>query len=136
MGAAPIYHICGREEWQAAQAAGRYSGSSQDAADGFIHFSTAAQVEASAARHRAGQSGLVLLAVDPEALGAALKWEPSRRGERFPHLYGQLPLAALRGISDLPLRPASRHVCPPPVSTAAVLDAPARDAAVLEPRLA
>jgi uncharacterized protein (DUF952 family) len=101
MGAAPIYHICGREEWQAAQAAGRYSGASQDVAEGFIHFSTAAQVAESAARHRAGQSGLVLLAVDPEALGAALKWEPSRRGVAFPHLHGELPLG-----------PVSRHVFP------------------------
>ncbi len=112
MGAAPIYHICRREEWEAAQAAGRYSGSAQDAADGFIHFSTATQVEESAARHRAGQNGLVLLAVDPEALGAALKWEPSRRGEPFPHLYGALSLAALRGTWDLPLGPDSHHVFP------------------------
>lgn len=112
MGAAPIYHICRREEWAAAQAAGRYGGSSQDAADGFIHFSTAAQIEQSAARHRAGQSGLVLLAVDPAALGAALKWEPSRRGDLFPHLYGALPLAALRDLWDLPLGPDSRHVFP------------------------
>jgi uncharacterized protein (DUF952 family) len=112
MTAAPIYHICRREEWQAAQAAGCYGGSSQDAADGFIHFSTAAQIEESAARHRAGQSGLVLLAVDPGALGAALKWEPSRRGDLFPHLYGALPLAALRGHWELPLGPDSRHVFP------------------------
>jgi uncharacterized protein (DUF952 family) len=112
MGAGPIYHICRREEWEKAQAAGRYGGSSQDAADGFIRFSTAAQVEESAARHRAGQSGLVLLAVDPEALGAALKWEPSRQGALFPHLYGELPLAALRGAWDLPLGPDSRHVFP------------------------
>ena len=122
MGAAPIYHICGREEWEAAQAAGRYSGSSQDAADGFIHFSTAAQVEASAARHRAGQSGLVLLAVDPEALGAALKWEPSRRGVRFPHLYGELPVAALRGVWELPLGPDSRHLFPAAVLQAGVVE--------------
>ena len=122
MGAAPIYHICGREEWAAAQAAGRYSGSSQDAADGFIHFSTAAQVEESAARHRAGQSGLVLLAVDPDALGTALKWEPSRRGVLFPHLYGDLPVAALRGVWDLPLGPDSRHLFPAAVLGAAALE--------------
>ncbi len=121
MGAAPIYHICKREEWEAARAAGRYSGSSQDAADGFIHFSTAAQVEESAARHRAGQSGLVLLAVDPVALGTALKWEPSRRGVPFPHLYGDLPVAALRGVWDLPLGPDSRHLFPAAVLEAAVL---------------
>ncbi len=122
MGAAPIYHICGREEWAAAQADGRYSGSSQDAADGFIHFSTAAQVEASAARHRTGQRGLVLLAVDPEVLGAVLKWEASRRGEPFPHLYGELPFAALRGVWDLPLGPGSRHLFPASVLEAAVLE--------------
>jgi uncharacterized protein (DUF952 family) len=105
MGAAPIYHISRREEWEAAQAAGRYSGSAQDAADGFIHFSTAAQVEESAARHRTGQSGLVPLAVDPEALGAALKWEPSRRG-----------------AWELPLGPDSRHVFPAPILEAGVLE--------------
>ncbi len=73
MGAAPIYHICGREEWQAAPAAGRYSGSSQDVADGFIHFSSAAQVEESAARHRAGQSGLALRGVWDLPLGPDLR---------------------------------------------------------------
>jgi uncharacterized protein (DUF952 family) len=83
-----IYHICRAEEWRAAQASGSYPGSSQDAADGFIHFSAAAQVKESAAKHRAGQTGLVLLAVDPDKLGPALKWEPSRGGLLFPHLYG------------------------------------------------
>ncbi len=112
MSANSIYHICRREEWEAAQAAGRYSGSSQDTADGFIHFSTAAQIQESAARHRANQSGLVLLAVDADALGAALKWESSRHGEEFPHLYGELPLAALRDVWDLPLGPDSRHQFP------------------------
>ncbi len=112
MCAAPIYHICGRKEWQAAQSAGSYQGSTQDAADGFIHFSTAGQVVESAARHRAGQNGLVLLAIDPEALGAALRWEPSRNGVLFPHLYGDLPLAALREVWDLPLGSDGRHVFP------------------------
>lgn len=108
-----IYHMCRRDEWEAAQAAGAYRGSSQDAADGFIHFSTAAQVEASAAKHRAGQSGLMLLAVDAEALGSALKWEETRGGQLFPHLYGALPLAAVRWAKDLPLDPATgRHHFP------------------------
>jgi len=112
MSVASIYHMCRREEWEAAQTAGRYGGSSQDKADGFIHFSTAAQIVESAARHRAGQSGLVLLAVDPTALGAALKWEPSRHGDLFPHLYGALPLTALRDVWDLPLGSDSRHLFP------------------------
>jgi uncharacterized protein (DUF952 family) len=109
----PIYHICRREEWAAAETAGRYEGSSQDRADGFIHFSAADQVVASAARHRAGQVGLVLLTVEAAALGAALKWEPSRGGALFPHLYGPLPLAAVRRVDDLPLGADGRHVFPP-----------------------
>jgi uncharacterized protein (DUF952 family) len=107
-----IYHICRAEEWRAAEAAGAYRGSSQDAADGFIHFSARAQVEESAAKHRAGQSGLVLLTVDPARLGAALKWEPSRGGQLFPHLYGPLPLAAVIAAEPLPLGPDGRHVFP------------------------
>jgi len=108
-----IYHICRREEWEAAQRAGRYLGSSQDKADGFIHFSEAAQVKASAAKHRASQTGLVLLAVDAAQLGPALKWEPSRGGALFPHLYGPLPLDAVVGVHDLPLGPDGTHVFPP-----------------------
>ncbi|MBC7953386.1 MAG: DUF952 domain-containing protein [Rhodospirillaceae bacterium] len=107
-----IYHMCKRVEWEAAQAAGAYAGSSQDEADGFIHFSTAAQVKVSAAKHRAGQSGLVLLAVDAVRLGAALKWEPSRGGQLFPHLYGLLPLHAVMTITPLPLDGEGCHVFP------------------------
>lgn len=112
MDGAAIYHICKRAEWAAAGAAGHYPGSSQDRADGFIHFSAADQVAASAAKHRAGQDGLVLLTVDPAALGAALKWEASRGGQLFPHLYGPLPLAAVRRVDDLPLGADGRHVFP------------------------
>jgi len=108
-----IYHICRAEEWRAAQARGGYDGSSQDQADGFIHFSAADQAVESAARHRAGQRGLVLLAVEAERLGAALKWEPSRGGALFPHLYGPLPLDAVVAVDDLPLGPDGRHVFPP-----------------------
>lgn len=109
-----IYHMCRREEWEAAQASGLYPGSSQDAADGFIHFSTAAQVEESAARHRAGQPGLMLLAADAALLGEALKWEPSRRGELFPHLYGPLPVGAVKWAKDLPLaEDGGAHLFPP-----------------------
>jgi len=108
-----IYHICRREEWAAACVAGRYNGSSQDRADGFIHFSARDQVVASAARHRAGQDGLVLLVVDAAALGDALRWEPSRSGALFPHLYGTLPLEAVRRVCDLPLGAEGGHVFPP-----------------------
>jgi uncharacterized protein (DUF952 family) len=108
-----IYHICRREEWEAARASGRYPGSSQDMADGFIHFSGAEQVKESAAKHRAGQTGLVLLAVDAARLGAALKWEASRGGVLFPHLYGPLPAEAVLSVHDLPLGADGLHVFPP-----------------------
>lgn len=108
-----IYHICRREEWEAAQRSGRYPGSSQDTADGFIHFSDGAQVKASAAKHRAGQTGLVLLAVDAARLGLALKWEPSRGGALFPHLYGPLPVEAVLAAHELPLGADGAHVFPP-----------------------
>jgi uncharacterized protein (DUF952 family) len=108
-----VYHICRREEWQAALERGVYDGSSQDAADGFIHFSTSAQVVESAARHRAGQSGLVLLVCDASCLGSDLRWEPSRRGQLFPHLYGSMPLAAVLAVHELPLAADGRHRFPP-----------------------
>lgn len=107
-----IYHLCRRADWLAAEQAGVYRGSAQDAADGFIHFSTAAQVEASAAKHRAGEPDLLLIAVDPAALGDRLKWEPARGGTLFPHLYGALPVTAVRWTKRLPLDAAGRHVFP------------------------
>ena len=107
-----IYHMCRAAEWRAAEETGCYPGSSQDVADGFIHFSTATQIVASAARHRAGQGDLVLLAVDPAGLGAALRWEAARSGELFPHLYGALPCASVRRIDPLPLGDDGWHVFP------------------------
>ena len=111
--APPIYHMCTLSEWRAAEAEGVYNGSSQDAADGFIHFSTAAQVATSAAKHRAGQTGLVLLSVDPAFLGDALKWEQVSGGDLFPHLHGPLPVSVVLAADDLPLGADGRHVFPP-----------------------
>jgi len=107
-----IYHVCRADEWRAAQASGHYAGSSQDKADGFIHFSDATQVVTSVAKHRAGQSGLMILEVDDGKLGAELKWEPSRGGALFPHLYKPLPVAAVARAADLPLGADGRHVFP------------------------
>lgn len=98
-----IYHMCLRPEWELAVRSGVYGGSSQDRADGFIHFSTASQLPQSARRHRAGQKDLVLLTVDGNTLGAALRWEVSRGGALFPHLYGTLPVSAVCSVADLPL---------------------------------
>ncbi|HZB90906.1 MAG TPA: DUF952 domain-containing protein [Stellaceae bacterium] len=107
-----IYHLCRRTDWLAAEQAGVYRGSAQDAADGFIHFSTAAQVEASAAKHRAGESDLLLIAVAAPALGERLRWERARGGALFPHVYGALPLEAVSWTKPLPLDAAGRHVFP------------------------
>lgn len=108
-----IYHVCCGEDWRQAERAGHYEGSADDRRDGFIHFSTGAQLAESVAKHRAGQDGLVLIAVEAAALGAALKWELSRGGALFPHLYGALPVAAVHKVADLPLGADGRHVFPP-----------------------
>lgn len=110
--ASPIFHMCRADEWQTAQALGRYDGSSQDKADGFIHFSTGAQLPESAAKHRTGQTGLLLLTVDPDACGVALKWEASRGGQLFPHLYGPLLPHAVIRVDPLPLGDDGLHVMP------------------------
>jgi len=107
-----IYHMCRADEWNAALQANGYGGSSQDKADGFIHFSTAEQVRASAAKHRSGQSGLLLLTVEADVLGEALKWEPSRDNALFPHLYGTLPIDAAVKIDPLSLGNDGLHIFP------------------------
>ena len=96
-----IYKICSRTEWAAALAVGVYRGSEVDRRDGFIHFSTAAQVEETRRKHFAGQTDLVLVSVDPAALGAALRFAVSRGGALFPHLYGELPVALAREVRGL-----------------------------------
>jgi uncharacterized protein (DUF952 family) len=108
-----IYHMCPAEAWQAALRAGEYRGTEDDLRDGFIHFSTAAQIAESARRHRAGQAELVLIAIESAPLGDRLKWEPSRGGALFPHLYGPLDPAEAASVLPLPLGPDGEHVFPP-----------------------
>jgi uncharacterized protein (DUF952 family) len=110
--ASTIYKICDGMLWREAERAGVFRGASVDARDGFIHFSSVVQVRATAAKHFAGVEDLVLIAVDADALGAALKWEISRNGEVFPHLYGTLRLAAVLWVEPLPLGIDRRHVFP------------------------
>jgi uncharacterized protein (DUF952 family) len=98
-----IYKILSRGEWQTAQAAGRFEGSAVDLQDGFIHFSTATQAAETARRHFAGQAGLVVLEVEADDLRAALRWEPSRGGDLFPHLYGPLDTAWVRRVTEAAL---------------------------------
>ena len=107
-----IYHVCQAEEWFSAKISGIYSGSSQDQKDGFIHFSSRLQVIGSAAKHRAGQDNLILLEVDVQKLGPALKWELSRNAEKFPHLYSDLPVAAVTRSFALTLNSNGTHLFP------------------------
>jgi len=98
-----VYRLMAESAWQSALAAGAFHGSEHDRRDGFIHFSTAAQVAETAARHYAGQSSLLLLWVKTSELGAALRFEPSRGGALFPHLYASLPVSAVERVEPLPL---------------------------------
>lgn len=106
-----ILKIFRRPEWDAFRAAGETAGAPVDLTDGFIHFSTPAQVAETAARHFAQESDLVLVAVDPDRLGAALRWEPSRGGQLFPHLYRSLRLDEVVWDKSLPLG-ATGHIFP------------------------
>lgn len=98
-----IYKILSRAEWEAARALGRFEGSAVDRQDSYIHFSTAAQAAETARRHFHGRDGLVVLEVEAQDLGEALRWEPSRGGDLFPHLYGALDASHVRAVTDAPL---------------------------------
>ena len=110
--AGTIYKIATDEEWQQTRRDGTFPGAPVDLADGFIHLSTASQVRETAARHFAGREGLVLLCVDEAKLGDALRYEPSRGGDLFPHLYGTLELAAIDRHHELPLADDGSHRFP------------------------
>ncbi len=105
-----IYKVCRAPEWQRASTAQAYAGSSDDIRDGFIHMSTAEQLAGTLARHFKGQTDLVLISFDPAALGAKLKWEPSRGGQLFPHLYEPLPTALALAVEPLPVGPDGLHI--------------------------
>jgi uncharacterized protein (DUF952 family) len=108
-----VYKICPAALWREAERIGAFRGSQDDLRDDFIHFSTAEQVAETAAKHFAGQRDLVLLRVDAATLGDNLKWERSRGGALFPHLYGELDLAAVMQTDPLPLGDNGRHKFPP-----------------------
>jgi uncharacterized protein (DUF952 family) len=105
-----IYKICREALWREAEAAGRFSGAPVDLADGYIHFSTGGQLRETAAKHFAGQAGLLLIAIDDTSLGAKLRYEPSRGGALFPHLYDQLDPKVARWIAPLPLKADGTHL--------------------------
>ncbi len=111
-----VYKICPVTLWRQAEQSGVFRGSDIDRRDGFIHFSTAAQVIETAAKHFSGQADLLLVRINTANLGNHLQWEPSRGGALFPHLYGELDLSAVAQVDALPLGPDGRHIFPPLVA--------------------
>ena len=111
-----IFKICDGKAWDEARLRGRFEGAEVDVADGYIHFSTGAQVAETAARHFRGMAGLVIVAFDAEALGESLKWEPSRGGELFPHFYGVLDPSLALWCEALQLDEAGVAIIPDRVS--------------------
>lgn len=107
-----ILKIVTDEDWGRAVQAGAYRGAPVDLKDGFIHFSTAAQVAETAAKHFAGQAGLLLAAFESDDMGDALKWEASRGGDLFPHLYSHLDPGGALWTAPLPLDPNGAHQFP------------------------
>jgi uncharacterized protein (DUF952 family) len=111
-----VYKIISADLWQAAEANGVFTGAGIDVNDGFIHLSTGAQARRTAQLYFAGQDNLVLVAADAAGLGDTLKYEPSRDGDLFPHLYGPLPLTAVLSVQPLPLGRDGHHIFPDDVS--------------------
>ena len=107
-----IYKILTSGQWADLERSGQSAGAPVDVADGFVHFSTGAQVAQTAAKHFAGQDGLMLMAFKDKTLGPELKWEPSRGGDLFPHLYGKLVRGQVAWARPLPLGPDGTHQFP------------------------
>jgi uncharacterized protein (DUF952 family) len=108
-----IYKVLSADAWQAAQHSGVFEGSAVDVRDGFIHFSTASQLAETLHKHFAGEGELVLLFVATERLPQeALRWEPSRGGALFPHLYAPLTAAVVHRVEPLAVDAHGVHVLP------------------------
>lgn len=107
-----IYKICTQDQWQAATENGRFEGAPVDLKDGYIHFSTSHQAAETAAKHFSGQNDLLLLAVDESQFGEELKWEKSRGGDLFPHLYDVLAVDDVAEVMELTLGPDGVHQFP------------------------
>ena len=104
-----IFKIVSEAEWNQAVASGVFRGAEIDLSDGYIHFSTSAQVGETASKHFSGRRDLLLVAIDATQLGDALKWEPSRGGDLFPHLYGELDLDLVKDARPLPIGENGEH---------------------------
>lgn len=111
-----VYKVLRRPEWTATQAGGVFSGSPADARDGFIHLSAAHQVRGVCERHFAGEDDLIVLTLEVDRLGPALKWEISHKGEPYPHLYGTLPLALVSAVAEIRRGEDGRLTFPPEIA--------------------
>jgi uncharacterized protein (DUF952 family) len=107
-----IYKVVTADQWAAAEQEGEFRGAAIDLQDGYIHFSTATQVRETVSKHFAGQLDLLLVGIDPVKLGDALRWEPSRGGALFPHLYANLSLADVVSVNELPIGKDGLHLFP------------------------
>lgn len=107
-----IYKICPEPLWREAEKAGIFAGAPIDVRDGYLHFSTTQQVRETASKHFAGQNDLLLIAIDADSLESALRYEPSRGGDLFPHLYAPLSLSAVLWVKPLPLNADGDHIFP------------------------
>lgn len=107
-----IYKICPEMLWREAEKVNSFTGAPIDIQDGYLHFSTGKQVKETANKHFSGQVDLLLIAIDADKLSPDLRYEPSRGGDLFPHLYAPLALSAVLWVKPLPLGPDGRHVFP------------------------
>ena len=110
-----VYKILRPSEWDEANRTGVLAGSPDDVRDGFIHFSSAEQLRATAEKHFAGETPLILLAIEPESLGETLRWEVSRGGQKFPHLYAKLPLSLVKSWREIHREPDGKCIFPPEI---------------------
>ena len=108
-----VFKVFRAEEWQQAECAGRFEGSADDRRDGYIHLSLAHQLAGVLARYFAGARDLQLAVFPADALGEALRFEPSTGGDLYPHFYGALPLGALEMVIPIDIGPEGRHILPP-----------------------
>jgi uncharacterized protein (DUF952 family) len=110
-----VYKIARAAEWEDAQTTGVFAGSRDDKRDGFIHLASASQVSTTSDIHFSDEDNLLLVAIEVNALGPALKWEPSRRGENFPHLYAPLPLSLVHAVTPIRRGADGRLIFPPEI---------------------
>ncbi|MGI9474094.1 MAG: DUF952 domain-containing protein [Rubripirellula sp.] len=108
----PLYKVLSSDLWRQAEGEGEFRGAGIDLQDGFIHLSSAGQVKETVAKHFCDQDDLVLVTIDEERLGTSLKWEPSRGGDLFPHVYGVISMEAVDRVEPLPLGPGNVHQFP------------------------